>query len=224
MTNFSANKIRSVIFDLDGTLLDSMMVWVNVDRDFLEENGKVYTPDVSEAVKKMTVTDSANYFRTRFDLDMTTDEIIDRIESMVSEKYRYTLPLKDGAFEAVKALHDGGIKMCVATATYNSLADAALKRLKIYDMLEFVITCHDAGAGKESPDIFLKAADMLGTLPEETAVAEDSLHCLQTAADAGFFTVGVYDHFSAHEKEAAARTADMTVNKLTELSDIILGK
>ena len=210
-------EFKGVIFDLDGTLLDSMRVWENVDRDFLREQNRVYEPDVSQAVKKMTVKTSAEYFKKRFELELTCEEIIDRIEEMVSEKYRYSIPLKAGAYETVKRLYEKGVKMCVATATYNSLADAALKRLKIYDMLEFVLTCQDVGAGKDDPIVFVKAAERLGTGIAETLVVEDSLHCIETAKKAGFFTAAVYDPIAKDDWEKICETADVWAGSMTEL-------
>ena len=214
-------KFKGVIFDLDGTLLDSMKVWENVDRDFLTENGAVYTPDVSDIVKKMTVTESANFFITRFHLGLTTQQVIDRIEEMVSEKYHNSIPLKKGAYETVKKLHDSGVKMCVATATYNSLAYAALKRLEIFDMLEFVLTCQDVNAGKDDPVIFTRSAEMLGLDKDEVMVVEDSLHCIETAKKAGFFTAAVYDPIAKNEWETIKGTADAAFMEIDGICSIV---
>ena len=214
-------KFKGVIFDLDGTLLDSMKVWENVDRDFLTENGVVYTPDVSDIVKKMTVTESAIFFITRFGLDLTARQVIDRIEEMVSEKYNNSIPLKKDAFETVKRLYDSGIKMCVATATYNSLAYAALKRLEIFDMLEFVLTCQDVNAGKDDPVIFTKAAEMLGLDKNDVMVVEDSLHCIETAKKAGFFTAAVYDPIAKNEWENIKETADAAFMEISGVYGLI---
>ena len=214
-------NIKGIIFDLDGTLLDSMSIWENVDKDFLEENGAVYTRDVSEAVKKMTVFDSADYFKTKFSLEHSHEYIIKRIEEMVSEKYFYSIPLKSGVYETIKKLHEKKIKMCVATATYNRLAEAALKRLEIYDMLEFVLTCSDVGAGKNKPDIFFKAAEKMNLKIEETAVVEDSLHCIETAKNAGFFTVGVFDPVSCDDWQKICNTSDIVVKNINEIINIL---
>ena len=213
-------RFKGVIFDLDGTLLDSMKVWENIDRDFLTENGAVYTHDVSDIVKKMTVTESANFFITRFNLDLTAQQVIDRIEEMVSEKYHNTIPLKKGAYETVKKLYDSGIKMCVATATYNSLAFAALKRLGILDMLEFVLTCQDVDAGKDDPVIFTKSAERLGFDKNDVMVVEDSLHCIETAKKAGFFTAAVYDPIAKNEWDKIRETADAAFMEIDEIFNV----
>lgn len=215
-------KLNGIIFDLDGTLLDSMKIWENVDKDFLEENGRVYTEDVSDAVKKMTIFDSANYFKRKFSLEHSCEYIINRIEEMVSEKYFYSIPLKKGVYETVEKLHKNGIKMCVATATYNRLAEAALKRLEIYDMFEFILTCSDVGSGKDDPEIFFKAAEKMGLKVSETAVTEDSLHCIETAKRAGFFTIGIYDPVSANDWEKICEISDIAVKNICEIKDIFM--
>lgn len=214
-------KFKGIIFDLDGTLIDSMEVWENVDRDFVAENGGIYTPDISDTVKTMTIYQSAEYFKKRFSLEMTCEEIIDRIEQMVSEKYHNSIPLKKGVPDVLNKLSQMGIKMCVATATYNSLVNAALKRLGIYDMFEFVLTVSDIGVGKESPDIFYKSAEKMGIDISETVVVEDSLHCIETAKKAGFFTVAVYDRLAGSDKAEIEKICDAYIYEMTQLTDII---
>ena len=220
MTNFS-ETIKGVIFDLDGTLLDSMHIWEKVDRDFLAEQGRIYTPDVSEAVKKMTIREAAEYLKSRFSLSLGSQQIIDRIEEMVYDQYRYSIPLKKGAYEAVSRLHRKGIRLCVATATYNSLAEAALKRLGLYHLFEFVLTCSDVDMSKNSPGIFLEAAKRLGLKPCEVLVAEDSLHCITAAKAGGFPVLAVYDDYSKSEWDTIRNAADLSVTEVSEMADLI---
>ncbi len=213
-------KYKGIIFDLDGTLLDSMKVWENVDRDFVRENGGVYTEDISQDVKKMTIQQSAEYFKTRFNLSHSCEYIINRIEEMVSEQYCKYIPLKKGVSEALRKLSENGVKMCVATATYNSLVDAALKRLGIYDMFEFVLTCSDVGCGKDKPDIFFRAAEKLSRDISEVIVVEDSLHCIETAKNAGFATIAVYDEIAGDDWKKILEISDYSIISMEEFCDI----
>lgn len=217
-------NFKGVIFDLDGTLLDSMKVWENVDRMFLEENGINPPSGISDTVKKMTIDKSAEYFKTRFSLEHSCEYIINRIEELAAWQYNNSIPLKDGAYETVTTLKSLGIRMCVATATYNSIVNSALKRLGIYDDFEFVMTCSDIGKGKDEPDIFLKAAEKLNCDINEVMVAEDSLHCIETAKSAGFFTVGVYDSTSDCDWQEICRLSDRAVMNIKEMTDIIKGE
>lgn len=214
-------RFKGIIFDLDGTLLDSMHCWENVDRQFLLENGIEPPEGVSDIVKKMTIQDSANYFKTQFSLDLSCQEIIDRIEEMVREQYFYSIPLKEGVYDTVHMLKESGYRLCVATATYNRLADASLRRTGIYDCLDFVLTCSDVGAGKDSPEIFLQAAGKMDCDNKNALVVEDSLHCIETASAAGFYTAAVYDDVSADEWESICSIASMNMQNISELNSLL---
>ncbi len=211
-----------VIFDLDGTLIDSMHCWENIDKAFLLENGIEPPPGVSDVVKKMTIEESALYFKTQFSLEQSCEDISDRIEEMVRYQYFHEIPLKEGAYETVMKLYKVGVKMCVATATYKPLACAALERLGILDCFEFVINCTDVGCGKDRPDIFIESAKKLGCDISRTAVAEDSLHCIESAVAAGFRTIAVYDDISSGEWEDICHAAWKNVRTPGEIAEIIM--
>ena len=214
--------IKGVIFDLDGTLIDSMGIWYKIDREFLRENGVTDPPaDISDRMKKMTVDESSEYFIREFGLSCTKDHVIKRIEELVREEYEKRIPLKPYVPELLDILDSRGIPYGVATATYRSLAEAVLKRCGICGRFAFLLTDAEYPMGKKCPDIFIGGAERLGTLPEETLVVEDSLHCIETASGAGFVTAAVYDSAADAERPQITAAADNYFESLRGIETLL---
>ncbi|MDE6036563.1 MAG: HAD family phosphatase [Ruminococcus sp.] len=214
--------IKGVIFDLDGTIIDSMDVWYKTDRIFLQENGIDNPPeDISERVKKLTVDKSAELFINEFGLKCTVEYVIKRIEEIVRHEYFFNIPLKSGVPELLDFLDIRNIPYGIATVTYKNLAEAVLKRHGIYDRLKFLLTVADFPQGKKNPDMYLKCAEIMGLSPENVLIAEDSLYCIQTAFSTGFLTAGIYDRSSHNDRENIIKISDYYFNEISEITGII---
>ncbi|MBR6069333.1 MAG: HAD family phosphatase [Ruminococcus sp.] len=213
--------IKGIIFDLDGTLIDSMGMWFDIDRRFLAENGVTDPPEgISWKIKQMTIEAAAQFMIDEFGLGMTPEQVIRRIEELVREEYEHHIPLKKGVVELLDFLDGKSIPYGVATATYKGLAVAALRRCGVLDRMAFLLTDKEYPNGKGFPDIFMGAAEMLGTSPAETLVAEDSIHCVETAKNAGFVTAAVYDEASEREWDSIRALADYSFAELGEIRSL----
>lgn len=200
--NGTKRKLSGAIFDLDGTLLDSMPFWGSVGAQFLQRYDIPITMEIAQKVKTMTLYESAEYFCGELGVPRTILEIMQEIISMINEQYRLYAPLKEGAREVLEKLKQAGIPMCIATATDEKLVHMALRRLGLDEgyFIE-VATCMGWNTSKHKPYIFEECARRMGTDPAETVVFEDSLHSIRTAAAAGFPIVAIYDESAAAEQE-----------------------
>lgn len=212
-----AFDINYMIFDLDGTLLDSLSVWVDSDREFITGMGYEYDSGCSLAMKKMHFDSACEYLVREYSLPFSAEETGRRILAIVEEHYINGISLKRGAEEFLAAARGAGVKMCVATSNKKSLAEASLKARGMMEYFEFVLTSDEMGCGKDSPEIFLKAAEMLGGKPDETIVFEDSIHAVRSAKAAGFKIAGVYDSLCGDEFTEIQKYADISVTSFTEL-------
>ncbi len=202
---------RYAVFDVDGTILDSMNLWTELDSHYLRSLGVEPPENLSSVLKTMSLKQCAEYFLREFRLPYTVPEIMEQINRLVEEEYFYNVPLKPGAAEYLDFLSREGVRMCIATASEYAHVEAALKRLQVLRHFEFILTCTQIGFGKDSPEIFMLAARRFGAEPERITVYEDALHALKTAKAAGFRTAAVFDEFSKEDWEAAEQISDMAI-------------
>lgn len=209
-------KIRGAIFDMDGTLTDSMQVWKTIGSEFVKSCGKTPAPDLDRRFCSMSVYEAVDFIQREYGIPGSRDEVTDEINRTVERRYLEEVPLKDGVREFLEELAALGIPMCVATATDRYMADAALRRLGIRDFFGEIFTSRQVGVGKERPDIFHAAASFLGTEPCDTAVFEDSVVAVKTAKDAGFCVCGLYDDSFAYKWDVVQETADISAVSIRE--------
>lgn len=210
-------KIRGCIFDLDGTLLDSMNVWEDIDKKFLGKRGIAVPLDYLDAVGPLGFYETAVYTIRRFDLkDETPEELMDEWRDMARYAYAHEVRLKRGVKEYLFKLKERNIKLGVATAAEPELFVSALKNNGVYDLFDAFATTYDVSRGKGYPDIYLAVSGKLALDPYECAVFEDIFLGIQGAKDGGFLTVAVYDPRSS-DISAMKRISDIYINSFDEL-------
>lgn len=200
--------IKGAIFDVDGTLLDSMEIWEDVAIRYLKSIGVEAEPDLPEVMFTMSLPEGAAYVKEHYRLTRETDEIIQGVLDIIRKYYEETAPLKPGVTKILEELSRKRIPMTVATSNNKEAVEAAFKRLGIASYFSRIFTCEEVGAGKTRPDIYMKAAEYMGTRPEETVIFEDVLHAIRTAKKAGFLAVGLYDEASKADQEEIKKEAD----------------
>ncbi|MDR1905711.1 MAG: HAD family phosphatase [Clostridiales bacterium] len=213
------------IFDLDGTLTDSMPVWESAGANYLKTKNIEANSDIVDKMRSITLMESSALISEEYGLDESAEEIFKGINKVIEHDFFHTIALKKGVVKILDLFKRRGVKMCVATATERRLAEAVLKRNGILDYFNAVLTCNELNTGKKySPKIFLEALDVLGTEKHNTYVFEDALHAVITAKRAGFNVVAVYDDSAKDFKEEIKNTADLFIRSWHDYYRIIKGE
>ena len=187
-------RLQSAIFDMDGTLLDSNGIWLDIDIEFLGRRGISPVPeDYTDYVTHHSAPDAARYTRERFSLPETPEEIMEGWMSMARSAYAHTLPLKPGVPAFLDACRRRGTRMAVLTSCMPPLCRAALEHHRLLDCFEAVYTTAELGIEKRDPALYCLAAERSGVPPQSCLLFEDSPSYCAAARQAGFTVVGVFD-------------------------------
>lgn len=214
-------NIRGAIFDVDGTLLDSMKIWDQAGARYLKSLDKEPEPDLNRILFTMSLADGAVYIKGAYDLTETTEEIQQGILDIVDAFYRDEAQAKAGVRELLAALSAKGVAMTVATSSDKRQIRTALERLDLAKYFQELFTCGEVGGSKNEPEIFHRAAALMGTTPENTCVVEDGLYAVRTANKAGYYTIGVYDASSRDDWQDLQKEADLALESLEDAQGII---
>lgn len=214
-------RLRSAIFDMDGTLLDSMHIWNDIGPNTLRSLGIEPEPDLHQRLKTMTNRDGAQYCKDHYHMTQFVDEIIAMTEAQVEDFYTHHVQPKPGVVPFLSLLKMEGVDMYVATNTDRRLAELALRHAGIDSYFRGMVTCGDVGIGKaESPLVFERALARLGGRKETNVVFEDALHCIRTAKAAGFRVCAVYDPSAEDDQEEIRALADTYIRSFEDMLEV----
>ncbi|WP_251317652.1 HAD family hydrolase [Flintibacter muris] len=206
--------IKFAIFDMDGTLVDSMGYWNRLADEYLARHGiPPLSPELKEESIALTMQGTGELFIREFGLPGTADDIAREVNALMEEHYRTDVSLKPGAAALLERMRAAGFKMCVASSTAPALLDICLRRLGVRDYFQFLLSCEEVGVGKNHPDVYLEADRRLGGTPENTVIFEDILVAAQTAKKAGFSLGVIYDVNSHTEQPQLKTLADCYVTR-----------
>ena len=214
--NFLDHK-KAMLFDLDGTLVDSMWMWEAIDIEFLGAYGYECPEDLQRAIEGMSFSETAVYFKERFKLPLSLDEIKAIWVQMSIDKYRYEVPLKPGVPEFLKYCRENGIRTGIGTSNGSEIVDAVLTSLKVKEYFDAVVTACEVAHGKPEPDIYLEVAKRLGVQPENCLVFEDIPAGIMAGKAAGMPVIAMEDDFSADLMDEKRELADAVISDYREL-------
>lgn len=186
-------KLKYGIFDMDGTLIDSMPMWRGLGKGVLQRRGIQPRPDFHEAMKPLTMREGCAYCKLAYDLPESTAEIIEECCGVVRDFYRTQAKPLPGVPEFLAKQKARGAKLYVATATDRPLAEIALRQTGLDAYFDGMLTCAEAGVGKQQPDIYEQTLTLSGCAREDTIIFEDALHAIRTAKAARFRVAAIHD-------------------------------
>lgn len=216
MSGTGYRPYRAAIFDLDGTLLDSMDVWLEVDRIFLARRGLQLPDDYAAAISPMGFPAAAAYTKNRFSLPEDESAIMAEWHALAVDAYAHRVELKPYALDYLHSLRKRRIPLAAATASQAVFYMPALRRLGIDTWFSSITEISEVSRGKGHPDIYLRAAEKLGCTPMQCVVFEDILPGIRGASAGGFYTVGVRDDHSSDQTLLRA-LADRYIEDYREL-------
>lgn len=189
MMNLDWRQTDAVIFDMDGTLVDSMHYWRTLPEDWFKARALAVPDDLEEQLGMMHLRQAATYFVEKYSPDESAEDSYKELLRQMDKHYAEDIPLLGGAREFMAALKAAGKRICIATMTDRSQVEIVLQTHNLAEYVDFVITTPEVGKGKDCPDIYLQAAEKLGAGPDRVVVFEDSRVAAATALAAGFAVV-----------------------------------
>ncbi|MBP1890447.1 HAD superfamily hydrolase (TIGR01509 family) [Clostridium moniliforme] len=209
--------ITAVIFDLDGTLIDSMWVWDQIDEDYLSKKNIEVPKNLNSEIAHLSFNQVAKYFKKRFNLEDSLDDIKNSWNTMAYYHYSTDIKLKNGVKEFLDFLKSLNIKIGLATSNSMNLLEAALKNNGIYEYFDSITLTDEVSVGKHEPDVYLLAAKKLGVDPKNCLVFEDIIQAVIGAKKAGMKVIAVEDTRSLSDKDKLLEASDEFITDFSEL-------
>ena len=208
---------KAVIFDLDGTITDSMWVWTEIDREFFDKNQIEMPSTLQKDIEGMSFTETAEYFVHTFSLSQTVEEVKQVWNEMAMDKYAHSTPLKPGILEFLKYVKKQKLPVGIATSNSRLLLDVFLEARDLKRYIDAETTSCDVCKGKPAPDVYLTTAEKLGVLPEDCLVFEDLPMGILAGKNAGMKVCAIEDAYSAHLREQKKELADYYITDYRQI-------
>ena len=212
----ASSRIAAVVFDMDGVLVDTEHLWDEVREELTTEWGGRYTPEAQEAMMGMSSLEWSRYLHETVGLREPPATINAEVVRRMLARYEVELPVVPGAVDAVRRLHDEGLRLAVASSSNRELIDAVLRRLELTDRFAVTVSSEEVARGKPAPDVYLETARRLGVEPARCVAIEDSASGIRAASSAGMRVVAYPNRHYPPAAEVLA-LADTVLAGLDEL-------
>ena len=210
-------NIKACIFDLDGTLVDSMWMWPDIDREYLNRFEIEYDDNLKNEIDGISFHETAVYFKNKFGISDSVEKICKDWEEMAYDKYKYEVKEKPGCKKFLEHLRSKGIRMGIATSNNRSMVDVVLESLDMKDFFEVITTSDEVKRGKPAPDVYLTTANLLNVEPKNCLVFEDVVAGIMAGKSAGMRVCAIEDDFTKEVRQKKKELSDYYIVDYSEL-------
>lgn len=214
--------MKSIIFDMDGTLADSMVMWRSLGIDYLKSHGVDITSEDAQEMTTQSLKMSSTYMKEKFNLSLTPDEIYNDMKHIAEDFYKHHCTLKNGAKDVLDRFYEEGIPMMLGTGTPEEFFDPFLKREDMFKYFKSIATCDGLNLKKDDPNFFLTCCEMAGFDPKETVLIDDAYFAIIAAKEAGLTTICMYDEANDNMLRELSLKSDLFISDLSVLKKIFL--